>query len=316
MDKKRLMAILGAITCAVLWGISFLSIKVTVIAIPPVSLAILRFSIAILTLLFFRIIKKDSSKIEKQDLPKIMLAGLLGISLYYYFQNTGIKLIPASQASIILGAIPVFSLLAESLVYKIKLTRKKIVYVSLSFIGVFILTGVNQNSSSSSYLGYFMMFATVISWILYCIIIKPLFEKYSQITILYYQSIFGVIFLIPFSLFEKIDFKSFNASIIMHLLFLGILCSALAYTLYIFSMSHLGVSNASIYLNLIPVVGVLASFRMLHEIITLNQIIGGILVLFSVYMINKAEDVLPEDDHILVENVPENLSKELAFTNK
>jgi len=219
LDKKKLMAILSAITCSVLWGISFLSIKVTVIAIPPVSLAIFRFSIAILTLFLFRIIKKDSSKIAKEDLPKIMLAGLLGISFYYYFQNTGIKLIPASQASIILGAIPVFSLLAESLVYKIKLTRKKIVYISLSFIGVFILTGINQSSSSSSYLGYFMMFATVISWILYCIVIKPLFEKYSQITILYYQSIFGVLFLIPFSLFEKIDFNSFNISIVIHLYF-------------------------------------------------------------------------------------------------
>ncbi|WFD08937.1 DMT family transporter [Tepidibacter hydrothermalis] len=316
MDKNKLMAILGAITCAVLWGVSFLSIKVTVIAIPPISLAIFRFSIAILTLFFFRIIKKDFSKIEKQDISKIILAGILGISLYYYFQNTGIKLIPASQASIILGAIPVFSLLAESLVYRTKLTRQKTGYISLSFIGVFILTGINQNSSSSSYLGYFMMFATVISWILYCIVIKPLFEKYSQITILYYQSIFGVLFLIPFSLFEKIDFKNFDISIIMHLLFLGVLCSALAYTLYIFSMSNLGVSNASIYLNLIPVVGVLASATILHEIITLNQIIGGILVLFSVYMINKEGSKPLEADNLLVENVPKNLSEELAFRHK
>ncbi|MCT4509945.1 MAG: DMT family transporter [Tepidibacter sp.] len=316
MEKNKIMAILSAITCSLLWGISFLSIKVTVIAIPPISLAILRFSIAITTLFLFRIIKKDFSKIEKQDIPKMMLAGLLGISFYYYFQNTGIKLIPASQASIILGAIPIFSLLAESLVYKIKLTRKKIFYVLLSFIGVFILTGVNQNSSSSSFLGYFMMFATVVSWILYCMVIKPLFKKYSQMTILYYQSIFGVIFLIPFSLFEKIDFKSFDISIIMHLLFLGVLCSALAYTLYIFAMSHLGVSDAAVYLNLIPLVGVLASFTILHEVISFNQIIGGFLLLFSVYMINKDEHPSTKDDNILIEDIPKNLSEELTFRNE
>jgi len=81
-------------------------------------------------------------------------------------------------------------------------------------------------------------------------------------------------------------------------------------------MSHLGVSNASIYLNLIPVVGVLASATILHEIITLNQIIGGILVLFSVYMINKEESKPPEDDNLLVKNLPKNLSEELAFRNK
>ena len=145
---------------------------------------------------------------------------------------------------------------------------------------------------------------------------KPLFEKYSQIAILYYQSIFGVLFLIPFSLFEKIDFNSFNISIVIHLLFLGVLCSALAYTLYIFSMSHLGVSNASIYLNLIPVVGVLASATILHEIINLNQIIGGMLVLFSVYMINKEESKPPKDDNLLIKKLPKNLSEELAFRNK
>ena len=81
-------------------------------------------------------------------------------------------------------------------------------------------------------------------------------------------------------------------------------------------MSHLGVSNASIYLNLIPVVGVLASATILHEIINLNQIIGGMLVLFSVYMINKEESKPPKDDNLLIKKLPKNLSEELAFRNK
>ena len=51
----------------------------------------------------------------------------------------------------------------------------------------------------------------------------------------------------------------------------------------------------------------------LHEVITLNQIIGGILVLFSVYMINKEESVPPEDSNLLISK---NLSEELAFRNK
>lgn len=289
MSNKRIIAIIAIITTVFLWGLSFISIKITVNVLPPMTLALSRFIIASGLLYIIFKAKESDVKLDKKDVPLMALAGFIGVTLYFYFENYGIMLTSASAASIIIATIPIFSLIAETLIFKSKLTFKKIAGVVVSFIGVYIIVGGNLGSlfSSSSGRGYLMMFVSVFAWVGYNLLTKPLFKKYSYLTITYYQSIFGTLFLIPFAIFERPIWSSVNGTIIFNVLYLGIFCSALAYFLYIFALNHLGMSTTTLYLNIIPLVTIIGSYFFLNEILSGNQVLGGILVILSVYLVNS-----------------------------
>ena len=75
----------------------------------------------------------------------------------------------------------------------------------------------------------------------------------------------------------------------MHVLYLGIFCSAIGYTFYMYALDHLGVSTTTLYINLIPVVTVAASALFLREQIGGKQIVGAILVIVAVTIVSVSK---------------------------
>lgn len=296
MDVKKALPLIAIMITATVWGLSFLSIKIIVDVIPPMTMALLRFLIGALVLSIIYIIKEKEKRLDKKDIPMLVLSGASGVSAYIYFQNSAMKFISASSASIIIAAIPVFTLIAEVIIFKIKLTAKKIISVVLSFIGVYFIVGYNSGlASTDSMKGYLMMFGAVAAWVIYSTTTKPLYEKYTQISIVYFQTLSGTLVLIPFTLLETTKWSLVNNVIVLNLLFLGIFCSAIAYYLYVYAMEHLGVSATALFLNLIPVITVVSSYFILKEKIGVHQIIGGALVITAVYLVNTKKKVSKEN---------------------
>jgi drug/metabolite transporter (DMT)-like permease len=210
----------------------------------------------------------------------------LGYSVYFFFENNGVKLTTASAASIIIATLPVFTVVADALIFGYKLDMLKIFGVFLSVFGVYFVVGANLSEVGGSSLGYVYMFGAVLSWVAYSFVTRPLARKYSGIAVVFYQSLFGTIALIPFVFMEKTDWAAVSSPIIFNLLFLGIICSALANYLYVYAMDGLGVSLTSLFMNMVPVVTVITSFFILGETINLRQVIGGIFVVLSVYLVS------------------------------
>jgi drug/metabolite transporter (DMT)-like permease len=229
-------------------------------------------------------------------IPIFALSGFIGVTIYFYFENNAISMIAVSSTSIIIIVIPIFTLIAEIIVFKVKLTAKKIISVIVSFIGVYFIVGINIGGTSSNSLkGYLLMFGAVLAWVVYTIITRPLYKKYSQIAIVYFQTLFGTLFLIPFAIFETTNWDLVSNVIIFNVMYLGVFCSAIAYYLYIYAMNHLGVSTTSLFLNLLPAITVVASYFILKEDITVYQIIGGVLVIFAVYLVNTGNKENKQD---------------------
>lgn len=281
MKQGNLMPIIAIVAAVVMWGFSFLSIKITVAVFPPMTLALLRFLMASVFLLGIIKWQEPQTRLAKQDYPAMALAGIIGITLYFYFQNNGVKLITASAASIIIAIIPIMTLVADTVILKIRLTKQKIWAVILSVVGVCLVVGLDIHWADSG-LGYLMMFGAAVAWVIYGLITKPLFKKYSQLVIVFYQTIFGTIALIPFVFFEKTNWSQATSAMILHLIYLGVFCSALGYYVYMFALDKLGPNITTLFLNLVPVVAVGAGWFILNERLTLFQIIGGLLVISAV----------------------------------
>lgn len=94
---------------------------------------------------------------NKKDIPILALSGFIGVSAYFYFANNGIQYISASSASIVIAAIPIFTLIAEIIFLKAELTKKKIISVAVSFLGVYLIVGFSSGGASEGSLkGYLL----------------------------------------------------------------------------------------------------------------------------------------------------------------
>ena len=168
--------------------------------------------------------------------------------------------------------------------------------IVLSFVGVYLIINPSRHSAGGSSViwGNILMMGACFSWVLYSMLSKNLHKKLSSFTITAYQSIFGTLFLILPALTERANWIPVVGISWFHFLYLAILCSILSYFLYNYSLRHLGLSTVSVYINLIPVVGVIGSVLYLKEVIYPIQIGGGLVVLVSLFLVNQKRTETPE----------------------
>ena len=128
------------------------------------------------------------------------------------------------------------------------------------------------------------MLGAAFSWVIYSLATRPLNKRYSQLAVVTYQTLFGTVTLVPFALLEAGQWQPLSNAILLHVAYLGIFCSAIGYYLYVYALDILGVSSVSLFINLIPVVSVAGGFFLLHETVTSLQLIGGSIILASVWI--------------------------------
>ncbi len=285
MPQRRMLGIIAILFTMVLWGLSFLSIKISVAVIPPMTLALLRFLIASVLLYWALRHKEPRTTLATNDMPLMAVAGIIGVTAYFFFENNGVKLTTASAASLIIATIPILTIIGDFLVFKTKLTLAKIVGVVLSVGGVILIMHSSLgDTTAGSWHGNLFMLGAAFSWVIYSLATRPLNERYSKLAVVTYQTLFGTATLLPFALLEYNQWQPISNEILLHVAYLGIFCSALGYYLYVYALDVLGVSSVSLYINLIPVVSVLGGVFLLHETITSFQLLGGLVILVSVWI--------------------------------
>ncbi|MDR0494556.1 MAG: DMT family transporter [Treponema sp.] len=290
--SERAKALAAIIACVLFWGFSFISIKVTVAVFPPMSLGLLRFAIALVFLYFVKLKLVPNEKLRRKDIPLLLGAGFTGVTLYFFCENNGVALVTASEASIAIGAIPVLTMIVDWLSGKIKRGKtgplpqpgtRQWIGVFVSVAGVWLVAGVSFALSGSA-LGYIYMGGAALSWVAYSLLTRPLFARCSRIYIVFWQSAAGFICFIPFSVFEFSQWGRLDMPVILHLVFLGIFCSALGYWLYARSLEVLGMSVSAIFINLIPLITVVSGFFVMNDRLTPLQWLGAALVISGVYL--------------------------------
>jgi drug/metabolite transporter (DMT)-like permease len=295
--SERSKALWAIITCVLFWGFSFVSIKIAVPVFPPMTLGALRFALAVVFLIFIKRRLAPGERLNPRDLPYLIGAGLTGVTLYFFCENNGVSLVSASEASIIIGAIPVLTMAAEWLRERLRRPgrsrgnggigptggRRRWLGAVISVIGVVLVAGVSI-SLSGNILGYFYMGGAALSWVLYCFLTDPLFAGRSRIYIVFWQSFFGFLGFLPFALLEYPRWGTPDLPVLLHVGFLGICCSALGYWFNAHALEVLGVSVSAVFINLIPAVTVVAGFFILGDRLSGTQWAGAALTITGVYL--------------------------------
>lgn len=293
--NAKVIANLAMVLTVLFWGVSFVSIKIAVSEIPPTTMALLRFAIAagILGILQWR--AEPFKKPDKEDMPKFIAGGILGITLYFYFENAGVKLTTASNAALIVMVVPILAIILDMVFFHSRMSALKLARIVIAVIGSYLsVTGNGQlELGGENFKGNMLILGSMLSWALYTLVNKSLQHKYSGLFLTTWQTLIGTLFLVPLSLFEYRDWQPFSLLAFWHVLFLAVCCSVIAYVLYVYALKCLDVAVTTLYLNLVPVVGVICGYFILGERVLLVQLLGGAITVLAIVLVNRAK----EDTH-------------------
>ena len=186
---KAHFALLGA---NIIYGANYIIAKgVMPNKIGPTAFVFIRLSCCallfwIIKLLFIK------EKVEKKDLLRLALCGLFGGAANQMLFFHGINLTSPIDASIITTATPVIVLVFSFFILKERITKNKLLGITIGSIGaIFLILYGNKVQGTSSFLGNLFVFLNACSYGLYLVIAKTLMKKYNAITVISWIFLFG-----------------------------------------------------------------------------------------------------------------------------
>lgn len=275
--KYYLSAILGML----MWASSFIATKIAYQSFSPLLLCLVRFAIASVLMICIRLFQKQKIHIRKKDRKNVILSALAGISVYYAFENIALKYTSASAASLIEAAYPAITILIGVLIYHERSSKRMLAGIIISILGVVIITDFSDMASNGM-LGNLLLILDGFLWGFYNFLVQGIPDEYDTFTLSYYQFLYGTLFFIPMLFLEHPSMTHLNPSVIIAVLYLSAGCSVLAFILYNYGLKGIPASSASAIMNLMPVFGIILSVLILHETVTVRQILGGIVIMSGV----------------------------------
>ncbi|HHZ00235.1 MAG TPA: EamA family transporter, partial [Tissierellia bacterium] len=226
--------------------------------------------------------QRKNKKIKREDYKYILIIGFFGYFLSVGAQFLGTKLTNASFASLINSMNPITITLFASLILKEKVTPKTIISIIVLVIGVKILIGdINDNLYLS---GIFLSLLSVTIWSLVTVLVKKVSKSYDPFQITVYGIMTATVFCIPVSIYEITTSPviNFNFEVIAALLYMGLICTAMAHALWNKCMSIIDAGTCSLFYPIQPLVATLLGIIFLNEKIDKNFILGAVLIVGAV----------------------------------
>lgn len=283
---------LKLILTTLIWGGTFIAGRIAVQDMGVFSIAFLRFIVA--TLLLFGINAHQGQPIPRLS-PKewlgIVFLGLTGILAYNAFFLGGLKLLPASRASLIVALNPIAIALSSAVIFRESLSKLKLFGILISLIGVsIILSKGNPIDLIKTGIGTgdLLLFGCVASWVSYTLIGKQVLKTVSTLTATTYSCLIGCTTLFPIALQEGLlsDLPKLSLNAAFSTAYMGVLGTVIAFLWYSEGIRKLGASRTAIFTNLVPTSAVLIGVLGFGEPFTSSIALGGALVIGGVLCTN------------------------------
>lgn len=259
--------------------------------IDSTTLLFLRFSIAIIPILIAILLTdKKLLKVNLRDIPLFIVCSIciVGLNLCY---NESMNSIPLSLAATLLSIAPIFVLIFAYVVFREKITRRKLVCMILAIAGCMLMTGVlESNIANISIYGIILGVGAGVFWAIYLMASKKSIEQGNHtFTILFYSIIIISIALIPFTDFNQIsNFVSINPTVtILFLIIHSTFSFALPYIFSTVSLNYIDSGVSSILLSgAEPFAALIFGLIIYAEVPTPLMFCGFLLTLIAMMMLS------------------------------
>lgn len=297
MKQQKTVIYIASIFAILLWGMSYLwTDQLISHNIPVFYFVFVRILLAGIVLFLFNTASSRIKRIQKEDWPKFLALSFCEPFIYFICETYGLKETGSPTISaMVIATIPIFSVGAGMMFFKEKINGINIGGIFMSLIGI-VMVAMSKGDIGDNFLwGILLLLVAVISEVGHASLTKSLSGTYSSQIIVMYQFLIGSVFLLPFFIWKGLDnftFAEYFSLDVWHpILCLAVLCSSLAFTLWVGTIKTLGVAKSSIFSALIPVVAALIAWLIGRETLNTRQWIGiaisAVGVILSQYSSNK-----------------------------
>lgn len=280
---QRMLPIMALLSAMVLWGSSFVALKYSFQEMHPLAVILGRMVVASLCFLpFYRSFARAG--LRRHHMVPLACMCLCEPCCYFLFESLALVYTSASQASMITTMLPLMVALAAGLMLGERITRRTIGGFFLAAAGALWLSlgGEGTDQAPHPALGNFLEFMAMVCATGYTILMKRLSKELHPFFLTGIQAFTGAVFFAPVLLLPSVQASALSIGGIGAVLYLGIVVSVGAYGLYNFGVSRIPASQASAFVNLIPVFSILFGFLLLGERLNFWQWMACTLVFTGV----------------------------------
>lgn len=288
--KGSFLTYILSLTAITLWGASYIWSDCLIgRGISIFYFVFVRIFIAGLLLLAFNIALRKFQTVRKKDAPWFLLLAFCEPFIYFLFETYGIKLTGSPTLSAMtIATIPIFSIFAGVVFFREKICGLNILGIFLSLGGIVLVAMAKGELGEHFMVGIALLLIAVVAEVCHASITKKLSDRYSSRNIVMYQFLIGSVYLFPLFLFK--GFGNFTPEAYLSwetwrpILCLSVLCSSVAFSLWVGTIKKLGVAKSSIFTALIPVASAIIAWSCGHELLNLRQWIGVAICTVGVIM--------------------------------
>ena len=262
-------------------GFGFVIAKPAMDDFPPILLMGLRFTFAASILIWW-------FPVPRGYLVKIFIASLVANTIQYSVTYSGLNLIDASAAVLLVQTEVPFGVLFAYIMLKEKPTIKSLIGILVAFIGVYILTG--SPSLDDKFLGIFLTILGSGIWAFGQVLVKPLSKNLNPLTLVAWLALFsGPILILLSNIFDgnSITYlKSANMDSWIIAIYLGFFMQPITYGCFYYVLKSNPLYKVLPIVTMgIPLTGLLAAIILLKEDPTTELYVGGLIILLGVILI-------------------------------
>lgn len=293
MPSSKLFTYLEALFAVIVWGVSFIATKIALEDISPITIVWLRFLMGVIILGMAVWLRGQFALPGKKEWGYFALLGFLGITFHQWLQSNGLQTSEAGTTAWIVATTPVFMALLGWFLLKEWLGWTKTLGILLAFIGVLVV--VSKGNIASISIGRFgapgdvLILISAVNWAVFSALSRRGLKSHPASLMMFYVMALGWIFTSFMVLFTQNmgEISHLTASSWMAVAFLGIFCSGLAYIAWYDALKALTTAQTGVFLYIEPLVAVVVAFFILDEAITPASVLGGAVILFGVWLVNR-----------------------------
>jgi drug/metabolite transporter (DMT)-like permease len=281
------------------WGSTYLGIRVGVREVPPFVFAAIRFSIAGLVLYGWMIARGERSP-RGREWASAFLLGLLIFVLDYGLLFWAEQRVPSGIAAVMLATIPAFMALSEIIFLRTqRLTFRLAValLIGLGGVAVLVSNSLHLGGAPIGRTGAVTLLIASLSWSVGSTLTRKLPLPSSKVMSSGAQMLAGgvLLTLTAAGLGEFHDFhpRSVSREAWLALLYLTVAGSLIAYTAYVWLIHHESPTKVGTYAYVNPLVAVLLGYFLGGEALGLRTVLGTLFILASVVVITTTRGKKP-----------------------
>ena len=302
---RRIVPYLSVVFAMLCWAGAGIAVKEALVVFSPLTLIVLRFTLAIVLMLLVGMLFRGHEvlglqRVDKRDIPLFVLGGLFQPFLYFIFETyTYQSFASPTIAEAMLSTQPIMAPILAFIILREKVTRNNVVGILISTMGMLLLLLVGANNFAlGNPWGVLLAIVTVSMSVGYTIILRRIPTRYSSLSIVFYvQLVALVLFYAVWGVFDRQSLQDTIAPLsaditpVVAVGYLAVFASVTAFILFCYTVRQIGVTRANVFNNVRPVFTALLMWVIFDEQLPIWKWVGIIVIVIGLFISQKQRKI-------------------------